>query len=85
MNIVTNAPRPNGDSTQQNGETTYLPSKILPPPENLEANSTHRLSRMEIQKAITDVKRFVEARLESDLNLVRVSNKSCNPCVKKVM
>jgi len=55
-----------------NGERpTYMPSRVLPSTENLPASSTHRLSRIEIQKAITDVKRFVEARLESDMNLIR--------------
>ena len=50
----------------------YMPDKLLPPPENRKANSTHRLSRMELQRAIQDVKRFVENRLESDLHLLRV-------------
>ena len=45
---------------------------LLPPERNRNANSTHRLSRLEIQKAINDLKRFVEARLETDLNLVKV-------------
>lgn len=52
---------------------TYMPTYVLPPPENLPASSTHRLSRLDIQRAITDAKRFIEARLEKDLNLVRVS------------
>jgi len=50
---------------------TYMPATVLPPEPNREANSTHRLSRLDIQRAGTDVKRFVEARLESDLNLVK--------------
>ena len=59
---------------QVNGETsTYMPTRLLPPLENLPACSTRRLSRIEIQKAIADVKRFVETRLESDLALIRVS------------
>ena len=51
----------------------YMPDSVLPPPRNREANSTHRLSRLDIQRAINDVKRFVEARLESDLKVVKVS------------
>jgi hypothetical protein len=50
----------------------YMPPEILPPGENLAANSTHRLSRLDVQRAIHDVKRFVEGRLESDLHLVKV-------------
>ena len=42
--------------------------------DNLMANSTRRLSRIDMQKAMTKVKRFVETRLESDLNLFQVSN-----------
>lgn len=37
------------------------------------ANSTRRLSRIDLQKAITKVKRFVERRMETDLNLFEVS------------
>lgn len=50
----------------------YMPPDILPPAENLTANSTHRLSRLDVQRAIHDVKRFVEGRLETDLHLVKV-------------
>lgn len=50
---------------------TYMPDEILPPEYNREANSTHRLSRLDIQRAINDIKKFVEGRLESDLNLVK--------------
>mmetsp|Transcript_8107 Transcript_8107/g.17539 ORF Transcript_8107/g.17539 Transcript_8107/m.17539 type:complete len:413 (-) Transcript_8107:189-1427(-) len=50
---------------------SYMPDKLLPPKQNRCANSTHRLSRLDIQRASTDVKRFVEARLESDFNLVK--------------
>jgi hypothetical protein len=53
---------------------TYMPPDVLPPKRNRNANSTHRLSRLDIQQAMTDVKRFVEARLESDLGLVKVSS-----------
>ena len=53
-------------------ESLYMPDSVLPPPRNREANSTHRLSRLDIQRAIQDVKRFVEARLESDLKVVKV-------------
>jgi hypothetical protein len=50
----------------------YMPTEFLPPMKNWAANSTHRLSRLNMQRAITDVKRFVERRLEEDLNLVKV-------------
>jgi len=53
-------------------KTLYMPQEVLPPKRNWEANSTHRLSRIELQKAINDIKRFVEGRLESDLNLFKV-------------
>lgn len=49
--------------------TSYMPYELLPPKENLDANSTHRLSRIDLQKAMTKVKRFVEHRLETDLNV----------------
>lgn len=51
----------------------YMPPTALPPQKNWVANSTHRLSRLDLQRAITDVKRFVEARLEEDLHLVKAS------------
>ena len=60
-------PSPSSSST-----TSYMPKKLLPPIENLMASSTHRLSRMERIHAINDVKRFVESRLESDLNVSKV-------------
>lgn len=47
----------------------YMPYNLLPPKENWEANSTRRLSRIDLQKAITKVKCFVEHRLEADLNV----------------
>jgi hypothetical protein len=50
----------------------YMPPSILPPEQNLPANSTRRLTRLDVQRAINDVKRFVEGRLESDLRLVKV-------------
>ena len=53
--------------------STYMPIDLLPPRQNWEANSTRRLSRIEMQKAISKVKRFVERRLESDLNVFEVS------------
>jgi hypothetical protein len=56
----------------------YMPPEILPPEYNRMAGSTHRLSRLEIQKAMNDVKRFVEARLESDLHLTKVSSRLCS-------
>jgi hypothetical protein len=52
-----------------------MPEEILPLEHNREANLTRRLSRLELQRATTDVERFVESRLESDLNLVKVSNR----------
>jgi len=52
----------------------YMNPAILPPEENRRANSTHRLTRLQIQKAINDVKRFVESRLENDLHLTKVGN-----------
>eukprot|EP00542_Grammatophora_oceanica_P002983 CAMPEP_0194063248 /NCGR_PEP_ID=MMETSP0009_2-20130614/79829_1 /TAXON_ID=210454 /ORGANISM="Grammatophora oceanica, Strain CCMP 410" /LENGTH=107 /DNA_ID=CAMNT_0038715303 /DNA_START=159 /DNA_END=479 /DNA_ORIENTATION=- len=54
-----------------NSTTHYMPPNLLPPERNREANSTHRLSRLDLQRAMTDVKRFVEQRLESDLHLVK--------------
>lgn len=51
----------------------YMPRSLLPDRDAIMASSTNRLSRIELQKAITDVKRFVEARLESDLNVFKVS------------
>jgi hypothetical protein len=62
----------------QTSTNSYMPEEILPPEYNREANSTHRLSRLELQRAMTDVKRFVESRLESDLGLVKVSNHQPN-------
>lgn len=53
--------------------TRYMPETLLPPERNREANSTHRLSRLDIQRASADVKRFVESRLEKDFNLVKAS------------
>ena len=50
----------------------YMPDRYLPPERNRCANSTQRLSRLDIQRASTDIKRFVEARLEKDFNLVKV-------------
>jgi hypothetical protein len=54
------------------GQKLYMPNDMLPPERNRDANSTHRLSRLDLQRAITDIKRFVESRLESDLKLVKV-------------
>eukprot|EP00538_Stauroneis_constricta_P004711 CAMPEP_0119555866 /NCGR_PEP_ID=MMETSP1352-20130426/7950_1 /TAXON_ID=265584 /ORGANISM="Stauroneis constricta, Strain CCMP1120" /LENGTH=446 /DNA_ID=CAMNT_0007602719 /DNA_START=155 /DNA_END=1495 /DNA_ORIENTATION=+ len=59
------------DDVKTKTKSSYMPSKMLPPPQNRNANSTHRLSRLEIQKASNMIKRFVEARLESDLHLVK--------------
>ena len=55
-------------------EELYMPESVLPPSRNRDANSTHRLSRLRVQRAINDVKRFVEARLESDLKVVKASD-----------
>jgi hypothetical protein len=60
------------DNNNISKEASYMPDSLLPPPVNREANSTHRMSRKDIQRAIVDVKRFVEARLESDLNVMKV-------------
>ena len=51
----------------------YMPRSLLPSKETIMASSTNRLSRMELQKAIQDVKRFVETRFESDLNVFKVN------------
>jgi len=62
-----------GDETLKNSNDTgslYMPEEIMPPKENLCANSTHRLSRIDIQRASNLVKRFIAARLELDLNIV---------------
>lgn len=68
------AARPNSPkSVTMPSTTSYMPEKLLPPERNREANSTHRLSRLDVQRASTDIKRFVEARLEKDFNLVKAS------------
>jgi hypothetical protein len=54
-------------------EKTYMRPSMLPPERNRRASSTHRLSRLEVQRAINDVKRFVEDRLATDLHLTKVS------------
>jgi len=59
-------------ATSTNKDGLYMPETVLPPKRNLVANSTHRLSRLDVQRAMTDIKRFVEARLESDLKVVKV-------------
>lgn len=51
--------------------TPYMRPEILVPERNREASSINRLSRLDIQRASTDIKRFIEARFEHDLNLVR--------------
>ncbi len=50
---------------------SYMPKEKLPSQQNREANSTHRFTRLELQVAITDIKRFVESRLEKDLNIIK--------------
>lgn len=54
-------------------DTSYMPDSLLPPVRNRPAIASHRLSPKEIQRAIVDVKKFVENRLETDLNVIRVS------------
>ena len=72
----------NNESTKSTSKSStqsiYMPMDLLPPKENWEANSTKRLSRIELQKAMTKLKRFVESRLESDLNVFEVR---CLVCV----
>ena len=51
----------------------YMPSSLFPPIYNRAAIASHRLSPVDIQRAIVDVKKFVENRLEMDLNLIKVS------------
>ena len=53
-------------------EEYYMPRSLLPSKETIMASSTNRLTRIELQKAIQDVKRFVETRFESDLNVFKV-------------
>ena len=50
----------------------YMPAELLPPEYNRPAIASHRLSRIQIQKAIVDVKKFVENRFETNLNLIKV-------------
>lgn len=50
----------------------YMDPSLLPPKANLVANSTHRLSRLQLQQATQDIRRFVESRLESDFHLLKV-------------
>jgi hypothetical protein len=57
---------------QQQKKEPYMSPELLPPQRNRIANSTNRLTRLEIQKAINDIKRFVEERLENDLRLTKV-------------
>lgn len=52
-------------------DTSYMPDSLLPPVRNRPAIASHRLSPKEIQRAIVDVKKFVENRLETDLNVIR--------------
>jgi hypothetical protein len=62
---------------QHEEEHDYMPPELLPPLENRPAISTQRLSRMDMQRAIADVKRFMTCRLEQDLNLIPVSFYLC--------
>lgn len=59
------------DNTMTKTTDQYMPQTVLPPLENRAANSTQRLSRLDIQRASNDIKKFVEHRLEQDLNLVK--------------
>jgi len=52
----------------------YMPDELFPKAENRPAISTKRLSRLDVQRASNDVKRFCEDRLENDFNLVKVGN-----------
>lgn len=61
-------------SFELNWHVMYSLAHLFFPQDNWVANSTRRLSRIDLQKAMTKVKRFVESRLESDLNLFEVSN-----------
>jgi aspartate--ammonia ligase len=61
-------------TTNTTTTTWYMPSDLLPPERNREANATHRLTRLELQRAMTDIKRFVEFRLEKDLHLTKHSS-----------
>jgi len=70
---VLNGVTEHDDEEQQNGKRfDYMPDKLLPPKRNREANSTHRLSRLDVQRASTEIKRFVQSRLETDLNVIEV-------------
>lgn len=57
----------------------YMPSSLFPPIYNRAAIASHRLSPMDIQRAIVDTKKFVESRLETDLNLIKVSTLQKKP------
>ena len=59
--------------TKSKTKIEYMPRSLLPSKETILASSTNRLTRMELQKAIQDVKRFVESRFESDLNVFKVN------------
>ena len=61
----------------------YMSPSLLPPVYNREAIASHRLSPMDTQRAIVDVKKFVENRLETDLNLIKVST-FCAPLPSRV-
>eukprot|EP00957_Ditylum_brightwellii_P210317 15364834-Ditylum_brightwellii.AAC.1 len=69
--VNTNASVPITEEKKETSEATYMPDSLLPPTRNREAVSTKRLSRMDLQRAITDVKRFIENRLENDLNIIK--------------
>ena len=66
-------------------KTDYMPDSLLPPPRNRAAIASNRLSPMEIQRAIVDVKRFVENRLETDLNLIKASTKRISTASEKTL
>eukprot|EP00529_Nitzschia_sp_RCC80_P018814 CAMPEP_0113471376 /NCGR_PEP_ID=MMETSP0014_2-20120614/16943_1 /TAXON_ID=2857 /ORGANISM="Nitzschia sp." /LENGTH=514 /DNA_ID=CAMNT_0000364003 /DNA_START=296 /DNA_END=1840 /DNA_ORIENTATION=- /assembly_acc=CAM_ASM_000159 len=59
------------DTSDTSDDYDYMSPSKLPPRRNLKKNSTHRLSRKQIQCAITDIKRFVEHRLENDFKLIK--------------
>jgi aspartate--ammonia ligase len=63
--------RNNSFTMSEATSSNYMAEEKLPPLQNREANSTHRFSRLGLQIAITDLKRFVEMRLEKDLNVIK--------------
>lgn len=69
--LQTVQPPPPHSLSSPSSADLYMPDTLLPPPHNRVASSTHRLSRLDVQRASNHVKRFVETRLESDLHLIK--------------